>query len=1036
MFSVSVSAEETEEYDVFLLPVISEKMLEDQRYDQIQVYWDKNSNIPFVSIDQATSIVGGSCNYKTGWYTVDKDYFYFRYNSQDDMKLYLGNSDYGILLLDGNLFESRLIHGRWYVDFWGFCYMFDEKFEKIDSNISAKDGFNTDDIAKYKLFMEKNYFPFFLYISDGYNLSSAYEDIMQYKGNYVWNYSKYPESETWFKNIMGSSEANIKTFSYNYLSNVVCDWGNTVSAAVVPYKPDEHYTEALINITNINYLKYLVEYNKYDNNYYSLTKGDSLYTALNSYNVAEDFINNKIPEDLQKALKGFTIFLDTYQTVAQTIRMYKYLDSIDSRRIQLLQDSIINNTNLSSMAENDQKTRKWIEKLSVYSTGATSVSHEKFKEFIDDFNLPFNPAKYHIRNPYLTILNYSLNNSASLKDSAEKLTDSYRNQTKQVFDTLENGYESIVSSVGNEVLINILESSPKTKPVALVIGLIDKLMSASKVEFGETLKKSELLYQCEYIEQVLLQGLDERDKHNLRSRLSMLLRASLFCHLLVPDSSTKDIKDICSLLYDIDYDSDNLRYYNDPRNPQPFNDIKELIVDYKTERVNKGTISGKVLTEDKNPIKNAKIEVYTSSGDTATRFGEDECYTNDKGEFSISVPEGKYLLVITCDGYDPVNINDVVVEKGKTNVNNIVLKPNSNYSAMDLIDKTIPEIIELMGEEFEFARLTYPEIRFSNSKVFPGLSFCVELKSEDSVEVKGLVDNEWVINLNGKNAKEELKTGIYKLSYIATVGSDAYVADNINVGMSYKSITNKYGKLSATVGRPPHIRGTMRVEDGFIKCVINENKKSMELYFRNEGLVKSESDWNKTFTYDDLVDAGLKLYCGVVYAKSDDWQTAYNNLLNEALEKGGGNQCAFDLCDMNNDGVPELFLSEGYAHYSFCKVYSFISGQIIYFKELDGEMGLLAVDKNEKVIVSEGYTNGVGSFWTLYSRIDSDGNVSSDYFEFIGGLGKIEYYFNNNSVTEEEYKAEKQKYANLNTNLIGRGNILTKENIDLVISNY
>ena len=219
--------------------------------------------------------------------------------------------------------------------------------------------------------------------------------------------------------------------------------------------------------------------------------------------------------------------------------------------------------------------------------------------------------------------------------------------------------------------------------------------------------------------------------------------------------------------------------------------------------------------------------------------------------------------------------------KGKTikyvhSVFDLNKSDTEEYTALDLIDKSIPEIIKLMGEEFEFARLTYPKICFSNYSVFPGLNFWVELKSEDSVEIKGLIDDEWVINLNGKNAKEELKTGGYKLSDIATTGSEAYIADDINEGISYKSITDKYGKLSATVDRPPHIRGTMRAEDGFIKCVINKNGKSMELYFRNEGLVKSESDWSKTFTYDDLVDARLKLYCGVVYAKSDDWQAAYN----------------------------------------------------------------------------------------------------------------------------------------------------------------
>ena len=717
-FSVSVSAEDAEQYDIFLLPLISEKMLEEQKCDQIQVYWDKNSNIPFVSIDEATSIVGGSCNYKTGWYTVDKDYFYFRYNSQDDMKLYLGNSDYGILLLDGNLFESRLIHGRWYVDFFRFCDMFDSKLNKIDLNSYNIQGLDTDDLKSYKDYLKEKKVPFFLYVYNGYSLSTIYKEIMKYKNTYVWDYSKYPETEVCFRSLIDQSGAYTKTLTYNYFSNIVNDWDNVVSVAVKPYKPDEHYTESLINITNVNYPAYAVQHDRYQN--YSLTKGDSLYTMLNAYNVIDTF---KGDSDAVNFLKNFidtgnygkavdslvsdsqfgyvTSFvgagLNTYQSAAQTVKMYKHLDGIDERRIQLLQKGIINNDNLASMAEHDDKIRKAIEKCSVYSLGAISTGIDTVSDFLDTFDVPFNPARYNVRNPYLTILNYSLNNSASLKDSAEKLVNNYQNQTNQLYDILENSGESLVFSISNDVLMYALESNPESASVALVIGIIDGLMSASKIEFGEELKKSELLYQYEYIEQLLLKGLDEKNKENLQTRLTMLLEASLCSYLITSNSSDEAIKDICSLLLTLDDKSDYITYFNDPRNHQSFGNIKELILDYKTERINKGSISGKVLTEDKNPIKNAKIEVYTSSGNQAIRFGDDECYTDGNGEFSISMPEGKYLLVVTHDGYDPVNIKSVTVKANKINVlSNIILKQLFNQekcyeSYLDVVDNLVKQ---------------------------------------------------------------------------------------------------------------------------------------------------------------------------------------------------------------------------------------------------------------------------------------------------------------------------------------------------------
>ena len=117
------------------------------------------------------------------------------------------------------------------------------------------------------------------------------------------------------------------------------------------------------------------------------------------------------------------------------------------RECNFCKKGIINNDNLASMAEHDDKIRKAIEKCSVYSLGAISTGIDTVSNFLDTFDVPFNPARYNVRNPYLTILNYSLNNSASLKDSAEKLVNNYQNQTNQLYDILENSGESLVFSI-------------------------------------------------------------------------------------------------------------------------------------------------------------------------------------------------------------------------------------------------------------------------------------------------------------------------------------------------------------------------------------------------------------------------------------------------------------------------------------------------------------------------------------------------------------------------------------------------------------
>ena len=138
---------------------------------------------------------------------------------------------------------------------------------------------------------------------------------------------------------------------------------------------------------------------------------------------------------------------------------------------------------------------------------------------------------------------------------------------------------------------------------------------------------------------------------------------------------------------------------------------------------------------------------------------------------------------------------------------------------------------------------------------------------------------------------------------------------------------------------------------------------------------------------------------------------------------------------MNNDSIPELFVSEGYGHYSPCDVYTFINNQV-KTTDIKGQYGLVSIDKNKGVIVSAGHTNGMGRFWTKYSTLDSEGNVVSDYFEYIASLDGEEWYYNEESVTEEVYKAKAAKYNDISTEKIGRGNVLTSENINSIIDNY
>lgn len=364
------------------------------------------------------------------------------------------------------------------------------------------------------------------------------------------------------------------------------------------------------------------------------------------------------------------------------------------------------------------------------------------------------------------------------------------------------------------------------------------------------------------------------------------------------------------------------------------------------------------------------------------------------------------------------------------------------YTALDLMDKSVSEIIELMEGEFQVNRAIRPEFYFYNDEVFPNVRFWIDYSEYSSMDYKN-----GEIYVDGKSAEQGLRDGDFSKFSIAP--GSIKITDSLSSVDYYEDLTKVLGNVSIYYkpekNRPPHTGGALPPMGVSLVYEYYIDNKIITFYFSNDGLVKDRYDENgqKIFTYEEAIEINPRCHAIEITIDNTTWRTAYKDILNEAIKEDNYEQYAFDLLDMNDDGVPELFLSQGTGHYDFCKVYSFINGKIINYEKLWGQMGVVRIDKNERVIISSGYTNGLGRVWTLFSRIDSNGNVSSDYFEYIpdgidnaGVIVKEEYKYNNESVTEEEYKAELQKYANLNAETIGRGNALTKENMELIISSY
>lgn len=100
--------------------------------------------------------------------------------------------------------------------------------------------------------------------------------------------------------------------------------------------------------------------------------------------------------------------------------------------------------------------------------------------------------------------------------------------------------------------------------------------------------------------------------------------------------------------------------------------------------------------------------------------------------------------------------------------------------------------------------------------------------------------------------------------------------------------------------------------------------------------------------------------------------------LGTALETG--KDAAFELCDLNNDEIPELIVSEGTGEEDGCKIY-YISGNVLL--ELDGTYGYkgkFSLDNEQLVFYMTGSPSG-NACWSLTNNDISSFNVSRSHME-------------------------------------------------------
>lgn len=142
----------------------------------------------------------------------------------------------------------------------------------------------------------------------------------------------------------------------------------------------------------------------------------------------------------------------------------------------------------------------------------------------------------------------------------------------------------------------------------------------------------------------------------------------------------------------------------------------------------------------------------------------------------------------------------------------------------------------------------------------------------------------------------------------------------------------------------------------------------------------------------------------------------------------------FDLYDFDRDGIPELVYSHGHDMQSlkepFVRVYTFSDSELLEY-EFNTHTSSVSVNSEKGLLfTSEPTGTGAGEYRCYYRYLDGSFTNECTLQWRSSFTGNFSYNINNQSVSEEQYKAEIEKYDALNWETIGRKYTFDAETIN------
>ena len=181
----------------------------------------------------------------------------------------------------------------------------------------------------------------------------------------------------------------------------------------------------------------------------------------------------------------------------------------------------------------------------------------------------------------------------------------------------------------------------------------------------------------------------------------------------------------------------------------------------------------------------------------------------------------------------------------------------------------------------------------------------------------------------------------------------------------------------------------------------------------------TETTAEKTTEPDITTEAGIN---GAV-----DWKTAYRAVLNSYKEENEYyDEAAWDLQDIDNDGLPELMISEGQFHVAGVRFYYYANGSASPVLAESGQQlqygsyGQVLICPEKQLIGSSDMHMGY-MFFGEYKYDNHSISTVRTFNENSGAVtdGNVEYIIDDEVVSQDEYQKVYDEFDKTNWELVG-----------------